>query len=232
MVHDIGRSDPGTGSSRTAAGVDVRPLWITTADGVQLEAEMALPEHPTAAVLLTHPHPLHGGSMRSLVTSELFRALPGHGLAVLRFNFRGVERSGGQHGGGRDERLDVEAALDVLAPTADSRPIVVAGWSFGADVALSVLDERIDGWFLIAPPLRVLPAECFVAARDPRPKHLAVPERDEFNPPARARVRTEGWDSTQLETIRGADHFLVGRTDAVVTSLLGFVSDLAGRSRG
>ncbi len=113
------------------------PLRLTTDDGLALEAEWVWPAAPTALVVLAHPHPLHGGSMRSLVTSELFRSLPGRGVAALRFNFRGVEGSEGTHGEGRTERLDVEAAIDALAAGAATRrivdvPLVLAGWSFGA----------------------------------------------------------------------------------------------------
>jgi hypothetical protein len=226
VTHDIdGEGGPET-SRAAAVDLIVEPRWITTADGVTLEAEVVVPQLPVAAVLLTHPHPLYGGSMRSLVTSELFRALPTHDFAVVRFNFRGVERSGGEHGGGWAERLDVEAGLDAIESVAPNAPIVVAGWSFGADVALTVVDKRIRGWFLIAPPLRVLPAEAFVAALDPRPKHVAVPERDEFNPPSSARERTRGWKSTEIEVVPGADHFLVGRTESVTASLVAFIGSL------
>lgn len=155
--------------------------------------------------------------MRSVVTSELFRLLPAAGLATLRFNFRGVERSEGTYGGGVDEALDLVAALDALEAIDAPAPFVVAGWSFGGDVSLSVVDERIDGWTPIAPPLRVLPPEALLAARDPRPKHLIVPEHDQFRPPADARAATAGWSNTTIQTVAGADHFLLGRTEVVAS---------------
>jgi alpha/beta superfamily hydrolase len=202
-------------------------LRLTTSDGIELEAEAAVPDEPQAAVVLCHPHPLQGGSMRSLVTSELFTALPAADVAVLRFNFRGVEGSGGEHGHGVGEQDDVVAALDAVGELVPGRPPVVAGWSFGADVSLAVTDDRIAGWFAIAPPLRVLPAEAFAAGPDPRPKLLAVPERDQFDPPPKARERTAGWVDTRLEVVAGADHFLVGRTARVVELLLGFLAELS-----
>jgi alpha/beta superfamily hydrolase len=205
----------------------VRETTCTTADGLVLEAELAMPDAPHGAVVLAHPHPLHGGSMRSLVTSELFRALPGEGIATLRFNFRGVEGSEGTHGGGVDERLDVVAAIDRLTEATTARPLVLAGWSFGADVSASVTDDRLAGWYLIAPPLRSLPAAELAVAFDERPKHLAVPEHDMFRPPDSAREATADWVNTTVEVIAGADHFLVGRTNAVIQSLLGFVRRLA-----
>jgi uncharacterized protein len=205
----------------TTTGVDVR-----TSDGLLLEAELALPSAPRAGVVLAHPHPLHGGSMRSLVTSELFRLLPAEGIAALRFNFRGVEGSPGEHGGGVDEARDVVGAIDALAIAAPGVPLALCGWSFGGDVSLSVDDARLVGWFLIAPTLRVLPLDALVAAADPRPKLLAVPEHDEFRPPDSARSVTAAWVNTRVEVIKGADHFLVGRTSKAADLLVEFVSSL------
>jgi len=203
-----------------------QPRELTTADGLVLEAEMLVPPRPTAAIVLAHPHPAQGGSMRSLVTSELHRTLPEQGLATLRFNFRGVEGSEGVHGGGADERLDLVAAIDAAAAELADLPLVVAGWSFGADVSLSVVDRRIDGWFAIAPPLRVLPLDELLAGTDPRPKVLAVPEHDQFCPPDVAAEATAGWVNTELEIVRGADHFLVGRTDVLTDRLVAFAAGL------
>jgi alpha/beta superfamily hydrolase len=204
----------------------VEPMVCSTADGLSLEAELALPDQPTGAVVLAHPHPQQGGSMRSLVTSELFRALPDAGIAALRFNFRGVEGSEGTYGGGVDERLDVVAAIDRLRVATEARPLVLAGWSFGADVSASVVDGRLDGWFLIAPPFRVLPPADFVVGTDPRPKLLAVPEHDMFRPPDSAREATADWRNTTVEVVAGADHFLVGRTAKAAALLVDFVARL------
>jgi alpha/beta superfamily hydrolase len=195
--------------------ITIEPATLTAADGVRLEAEVARPAEPSGGwVVLCHPHPLHGGDMRSLVTSELFRQLPAEGLPVVRFNFRGVGASTGSHGGGVGEQLDVAAALDLAGEGA-----TVAGWSFGADVSLAVGDARIARWVAIAPPLRIVDPATMAAAGDPRPKLLVVPEHDQFDPPDRVREVTASWVETAIEVVPGADHFLVGRTD-VVTRLV------------
>jgi uncharacterized protein len=204
---------------------DRRDLRLTTSDGLSLEAEADLPASPGAAVVLAHPHPAQGGSMRSLVTSELFRTLPDAGLATLRFNFRGVEGSEGDHTGGTDERLDIEAGIDELADLAPGVPLVLAGWSFGADVALTVVDPRLAAWFLVAPPLRVVPIDRMVARVDPRPKLLAVGENDPFRTPASAAEMTAGWANTEIVTVAGADHFFAGRTARLAELLV----ELTGR---
>jgi uncharacterized protein len=164
--------------------------------------------------------------MRSLVTSELFRTLPTHGIAVVRFNFRGVGGSEGSHGAGVDEQLDIVAGVDALTDRAPDLPLVIGGWSFGADVALTVVDPRLAGWFLIAPPIRVVRLDAMVAAHDPRPKRLAVPEHDEYRPPDSAREVTADWVNTSIEEVAGADHYCAGRTDKVASLLLDFVSGL------
>jgi alpha/beta superfamily hydrolase len=207
---------------------DIETLSLHTSDGLALEAELSIPDGAVAAVVLAHPHPLHGGSMRSLVTSELFRTLPARGVAVLRFNFRGVERSEGVHGDGQGEQIDLVGAIDTLAARTPVRPLITAGWSFGADVTLAVLDERLAGWFLIASPLRILRQDELVAGADPRPKCFAIPEKDEYRTPDAVRQLTAGWVNTEVHAVAGADHYFVGRTDKVADLLTEFVTRLRG----
>ena len=183
-----------------------------------------MPDEAWGAAVLLHPHPQFGGNMRSIVPGTLFTALPEVGVAVLRFNFRGVEGSEGSYGEGMGERQDVVAAIDVLAPITEGLPLALAGWSFGGDTSLAVGDERVAGWCAIAAPLRVVKLTDMAAAHDPRPKLLIVPEHDQFNPPERAREVTEDWTATELEVVNGADHFLVGRTDKVAALTREFVA--------
>jgi uncharacterized protein len=196
----------------------VRPVALHTSDGLTLEAEIATSSPsttPRAAVVLCHPHPQYGGSMRSIVISALFQALPGLGYPCIRFNFRGVEASEGSYSEGHDEPLDIVAAIDAVAEQVPGSPIVPAAWSFGADMALQVIDERIAGWVAIAPPLRFRSA--FPAASDARAKHLILAEHDEFREPAEIEAEIATWSNTTSAVVPGASHFFVGRTDRVTT---------------
>jgi alpha/beta superfamily hydrolase len=203
-------------------------LVLTTSDGESLEAELAPAlGTPRAAMVLCHPHPQYGGTMRSIVISALFDALPALDVICLRFNFRGVEASTGTHTGGRAEPADVRAAIATLADAVSpDLPFVLTGWSFGADVALSVTDPALDGWLAIAPPLRFAP-DFSVVASDPRPKLLALAEHDEFRPPAEVIEAVAPWTATQVEIIPGASHFFVGRTDRLVAAATTFVDRIA-----
>jgi len=198
----------------------VPDLRLNTEDGVSLEAELAMPHGATAVVVLAHPHPLYGGSMRTGVPDALFRSLPDAGIGALRFNFRGVEGSGGSHDAGGAERLDVGAAVAAVPLGLD---VVVCGWSFGADVSLCVTHDRISAWCAVAAPLGAVPIENMAAAGDPRPKLLLVPEHDQYSAPARTRDLTATWRATTVEVLPGADHFLAGSLRAVARRVDRFV---------
>ena len=90
---------------------------------------------PKYAALVCHPHPLFGGTMHNKVVYHAMKTLHGFGFPVLRFNFRGVGSSAGEHDEGRGEVADVRVALDYLAERF-ALPILFAGYSFGAAVGL------------------------------------------------------------------------------------------------
>jgi alpha/beta superfamily hydrolase len=200
---------------------------IRAPDGPELEAELVLNDGavPRAAVVLCHPHPKYGGTMRSLVISVLFAELSAAGLACLRFNFRGVGRSTGIYADGVGEQVDVVAAVATMADAVPAAPIALVGWSFGADVCLGVNDSRVAGWVAIAPPLRFQPP--FVAASDPRPKHVVLAALDEFRPAADVATEVAGWVETTVAVVPGASHFFVGRTDVVVSETLTGIARVA-----
>ena len=195
----------------------IRPLTLHTEDGLTLVAEIAAAQPatatPRAAVVLCHPHPQYGGTMRSIVISALFQALPNLGYPCIRFNFRGVEGSGGTYADGRHEPLDIIAAIDAIVIEVPQTPIVLAAWSFGADMALQVTDERVAGWVAIAPPLRF--RSTFPAADDARPKHMILAEHDEVRAAIDIEAEIATWSNTTSTLVAGASHFFVGRTDRV-----------------
>ena len=74
------------------------PITLTTADGLNLVGELALPAHryPVATLVCLHPLPTHGGMMDSHVIRKASYRLPALAdLAVLRFNTRGTESKRG-----------------------------------------------------------------------------------------------------------------------------------------
>jgi alpha/beta superfamily hydrolase len=126
---------------------------------ITLEACWHFPDAkaPWPAVVVCHPHPLYGGNMSSNVVFGICQALAEKGIAALRFNFRGVGKSGGEFGEGKAKQEDVKAALDFALATEniDKDCIGLAGYSFGGMVALpmALRDERVKRLALVSPAL-------------------------------------------------------------------------------
>jgi len=102
----------------------------------------------STGAVICHPHPLFGGNMHNSVVGALFDAMAGAGFSALRFNFRGVGGSQGGYGGGKDEIGDVLGAIDHLKKSCGCGEIILAGYSFGAAVALNALSESGAGKFI------------------------------------------------------------------------------------
>ncbi|MEB0109992.1 alpha/beta hydrolase [Variovorax sp. RTB1] len=87
-------------------------------------------------VVIAHPHPLFGGTMDNKVVQTLARAFIASGWTAVRFNFRGVGASEGVHDEGRGEADDMRAVIEQVAPHG---ALAIAGFSFGAFVAMNAL---------------------------------------------------------------------------------------------
>jgi hypothetical protein len=88
--------------------------------------------------VISHPHPLFGGTMDNKVVQTLARAFVACGWTAVRFNFRGVGGSEGVHDEGRGEGEDM---LEIVAQMAPGEPLAIAGFSFGAFVASRVVER-------------------------------------------------------------------------------------------
>lgn len=197
---------------------------LVTDDGIELAADLATVPEPRGLAVLAHPHPRYGGSRHVHMIEAWFQVLPAAGLTTIRFDFRGGGASGGHHTGGEREPLDVSAAIAALTGT-EELPLLVAGWSFGAEILLAHPAPEIAAWVAVAPPASQRPAGT-PAGADQRPTLILAPEHDQFAPPEVARAATDGWVATEVETIPGTDHSLMGATDHVVTRTLAVVDVL------
>ena len=104
--------------------------------------------------IVCHPHPLYGGTMDNKVAYTLARALQTSGVAALRFNFRGVGASEGAYDEGAGETEDAAAVADFGAARWPNRRLILAGFSFGAFVALRLALARDTARLItVAPPV-------------------------------------------------------------------------------
>lgn len=189
----------------------IESLRVAVDEMVTLAVDVIAPAAPVGSFVVCHPHPLHGGSRHDLVVAAMTTGAVAAGWRAVRFDFRSAGGSTGEHGGGESERADVLAVLDLVD---DADRIVLGGYSFGADVALSIEDDRFERWVCCAPVLRVF--SDFAAATDPRPKHLIAGAHDQFQPAAALRDAVTAWTATDVAEIATADHFF-GGSHATVT---------------
>jgi len=163
------------------------------------------------AALVCHPHPLYGGTMHNKVVFHAMKALNGLGFPALRFNFRGAGRSEGRHDGGNGERDDVRAALDWLEREFH-RPIVFAGFSFGAAVGLRACcpDPRVPALIALGTPVEVEGRAyqySFLQACA-KPKLFVSGDRDPYGPKQVLKsVVLRAAPPRQLVLVEGAGHF-------------------------
>ncbi|WP_295011183.1 alpha/beta hydrolase [uncultured Microbacterium sp.] len=195
-------------------------IALRTDDGLRLVGELALPADvpPVATLVTLHPLPTAGGFMDSHILRKAASRLPAQAdLAVLRFNTRGTSsRHGASEGafdGGRAERHDVAAAMDLVRERALPRPWLV-GWSFGTELALKYGREHdIEGVILLSPPLhRTTPEEVAAWAEDRRRVVVLVPELDDYLRPDEAAERFRAIPGAELIAVAGGRHLWVGET--------------------
>ena len=206
----------GHGAQRYRYGARMEPasesIRLPVDDTVTLAVDILSPADPAGTFVVCHPHPLYGGSRHDMVVAAMVDGALAAGWQAVRFDFRGAGGSTGEHGGGEAERDDIGTVLDHVSPVAR---LVLGGYSFGADVALSLDDERVERWICSAPVLHVF--DDFAAATDPRPKHLIAGARDQFRSADALGEATSSWPATDITAVATADHFF-GGSHATITA--------------
>jgi len=205
---------------------------ITFSSGeLTLEAMIARPGTSTVerGAVVCHPHPLYGGSMYNNVVEAALEAMWRLGWATLRFNFRGVGQSEGEHGGGSGEADDAAAAVRFMARELAISPekIVLAGYSFGAMAALNAASNLTDlgALVLIALPLRMADADALEQLN--APLIVAAGDHDNYCPSAQLQAILQALGSrAQLTIISGADHFFGGYEAELADALEGMLKSI------
>jgi len=187
------------------------------------------------AALVTHPHPLFGGTMHNKVVFHAMKALHGFGFPVMRFNFRGVGTSAGEHDNGRGEIDDVRAALRWLRDEYHL-PIIFAGFSFGAATGLRAAcpDADVEALISIGTPInaegRLYTYDLLAACT--KPKLFISGDHDEFAvPELLAKVVEQAAEPKRFVLVRDADHFFAGHLDEMRAEIESWVGQTVGLTR-
>jgi uncharacterized protein len=162
--------------------------------------------------VVCHPHPLHGGALTNKVAYTLAACALKAGMVAARFNFRGVGRSAGVHDRGRGEVDDALAVAAWLGERQPGAPLLLAGFSFGAFIALKAAARAAPRALVsIATPLRYFDGEPL----PPRPAGAWLVVHgldDDVVPLAGTREALAAYDPPpELVTLDGVGHFFHGR---------------------
>ena len=164
----------------------------------RLEGLLEEPDRaPRFAIVVCHPHPLHGGTMHTHAAYRLARGARGASGVSLRFNFRGVGRSAGQYDGGRGEVDDAGAALAFLADHYPDLPRLACGFSFGAHAALAAAPRSpgVTGMLLaglVVRPQDDVPRDLKPLLDWKGPAAVIQAAGDQFGSPAEVRTALAG----------------------------------------
>ncbi len=191
----------------------------------QLEAMVEEPEdrRPNEACVLCHPHPLFGGSLHNKVVYRIARGLRRRGSVVLRFNFRGVGRSHGEHAEGIGEVEDARAALHWLRARYPDLRYSLAGFSFGSRVIMRLGCSLPGASRLIAVGFPTNTGETgFLASCRVVPKFFVASSHDEYAPRQQVEaLYAEIAEPKQLIWVEAADHFFEGALDHLEETVFG-----------
>lgn len=173
--------------------------------------------------IMCHPHPLYSGTMDNKVVTTLVRAASRliveketgniDVLETLRFNFRGVGASTGEHDHGLGEQDDLGAVVNYAMTVLGWEKVYLAGFSFGSGVAClyaSANPEKIAGLFLVAPAVHHFEAPATLPYEFE--SHVYMGDADEVVP----FDEVEHWvdlltPQPHFHIFEGASHFFHGR---------------------
>ncbi|HTY93023.1 MAG TPA: alpha/beta hydrolase [Steroidobacteraceae bacterium] len=182
------------------------------------------PWTPTACAVVCHPHPLFGGTLTNKVVHTLARTFNDAGMPSLRFNFRGVGASAGTHDGGPGEVRDALAAVGYCRERWPHARPWLAGFSFGAAVAvLASAQVRPAGLVLVAPAVDRLDLggvapEC--------PWLVLYGDADEVVQPARMLEWARNLQpQPTVQVMPGAGHYFHGRLPQLRDAVTVFVNE-------
>lgn len=174
---------------------------------------------PRFAAVVSHPHPLFGGTMHNKVVHRIAKCLVAAGGVTVRFQFRGVGLSAGVHDYGNGELDDLGAVLTWLGAHAPGLPLFSCGYSFGAWVALrrGASDPRVHALLGVGLATSVHDFAGMVAST--KPKCVIQGERDALGPRAEIeRLSDDMAPPKRLLWVPDADHFFTAGHEGLARS--------------
>ncbi len=207
-------------------------ITFESTDGLTLEGAVDVPAGPKAVVVLCHPHPKMGGTMNAPLLAALRDHLVSEDWAVVRFNFRGIGASQGTSSTGIEEVSDAQGAIAYARDRLEELPLAIAGWSFGAAVAVraAALDDSLAGCIAIAPAVAAEPG---VTDGLPAPDEIEIDvpllvacgANDEVVRPEECRLWAEAAFAEHI-VLKGANHFFWGNYEQLAVKIARWLDEV------
>ncbi len=198
---------------------------------VNLEAEYYSSRSIKAnGCLVCHPHPQFGGEMHNNVVSAVFYAFINADISCMRFNFRAVGNSTGEHSDGEGEVSDVKACVDFLKNEKQLQKIFLCGYSYGAAVGCAAANysENVIGYAAISFPWDFMGFDFKKLSQTEKPKLFLHGDRDNIALYSKFQKHYDSYSSPkEFKIIKGADHFYVGHESDVASYILEFYAKLS-----
>jgi alpha/beta superfamily hydrolase len=179
------------------------------------------------SIVVCHPHPGHGGTMQHPIVLAIADEAVAHGFTAVRFNFRGVGQSTSSPTDGSDEIDDLAAVMDHME--AEYPPVSgIAGWSFGAAVAL-IWQARTAStlpYVGIAPPIQGLPGhnlplgESLASAR----RTFIIGDRDQLVDITALSRYAESVEASVI-SYANTDHFFINKYQRLAEDVVATIVD-------
>jgi len=201
-------------------------LTIPASHG-QLEAILKEPTGERRGIgQVCHPHPLGGGTMHNKVVFRAAAGLVDAGLTTLRFNFRGVGASTGEHNEIEGGIEDVRDALDYMAGEYPGEEITLAGFSFGSrtGMAVGVDDDRVKMLISIGTPVEKYRDYDFLTAVA-KPILFVHGDQDEFCSVESLRSVTDRIPHAEVVVFENCGHFFDEHLDGLRDTIRDWTSN-------
>ncbi|MGL9718317.1 MAG: alpha/beta hydrolase [Wolbachia sp.] len=173
-------------------------------------------------VLILHHHPQYGGNMDSKMINSIYTSFVNNNFSALKINFRGVGKSTGTFDKGIGELTDAAVAIDWLQEHNPSNiPIWVAGFSFGAWVAMQLTMRRpeIVGFIALSLPVTKYDfsflSPCPVPGLIIQSSHDTISEESDVTELATRLINSAKSDYMEYHIIDNTNHFLRGKEEEV-----------------
>jgi len=187
--------------------------------------------HNSPIVLILHPDPSRGGTMNTKIIFRLYKLFVDNGFSAIRFNFRGVGKSEGLFDDGEGELSDAASVLDWLQQyNTNSKVVWVAGFSFGAWVAMQLLMRRpeINNFISVSPPANT--RDFSFLAPCPSTGLIVHGDKDTITSFDSTKILSEKLQKQKkanihFKSIKGADHFYENFTDKFSSIIDNYIKD-------